>query len=234
MREISLNIWKGKEREPLRQFIHDHAGRADLFSLQEVEDPIYCELQQALPDYDSFRWVNQAHPGYCPAFFVRKSFSIEQIHTDFLVKGESGSGMSAVIKGPSGGVFVMCNIHGRSRPGDKLDIPERIEQSRGIVEHLDQFRDYPIIIAGDFNLMPQTRSIKMIEQAGFRNLIKDFGVTDTRGPINRRKYLGSEEGIQNFADYTFVSNKVRILGFDVPQVAVSDHLPMILDFDLRV
>ena len=145
----------------------------------------------------------------------------------------------------SGAPLTIASVHGISRPGTKRDTPERLEQSRRIVRFLEK-EPGAKILCGDFNLMPDTESIAMIERvaakagqagppsqelrrAGMRNLIKDFGVTDTRGSLGHEKWPDSP---QFFADYAFVSPEVKVKKFEVPQIPVSDHLPMILEFEL--
>ena len=46
----------------------------------------------------------------------------------------------------------------------------------------------PKIIGGDFNLNPDTESIKMFEEAGYKNLIKDFKIENTRNEISWREF----------------------------------------------
>lgn len=138
----------------------------------------------------------------------------------------------------SGAPFTVAHVHGMSRPGTKLDTEDRIEQSRRIVSFLAG-EPGPKILCGDFNLMPETESIAMIERgsppsqelrrASMRNLIRDFGITDTRGALSHAKWPDSH---QYFADYTFVSADVKVKSFEVPQVPVSDHLPMVLEFEV--
>ncbi len=120
------------------------------------------------------------------------------------------------------------NIHGKARPGHKLDTPIRINQSKKIIEMYQDDKN-PTIIGGDFNLLPDTKSIKMFEDAGYRNLIKQFGIKDTRGILNHNQFI--KEEIQYFADYIFVKNGIKVKNFEVPKLEISDHLPLILDFD---
>ena len=83
------------------------------------------------------------------------------------------------------------------------------------------------ILCGDFNLMPETESIKMLGEA-MRDLIKDYKITNTRNEISWKTYNNK----QYFADFTFVSKDINVLNFEVPYNEVSDHLPMILEFEL--
>jgi endonuclease/exonuclease/phosphatase family metal-dependent hydrolase len=67
----------------------------------------------------------------------------------------------------------------------------------------------------------------MIERSGIRNLVKEYGVESTRTKLYRRYETGSK-----FADYIFVSPEVKVNDFKVLPDEVSDHSPLMLDFDL--
>ena len=67
----------------------------------------------------------------------------------------------------------------------------------------------------------------MFEDADYRNLIKDHRISSTRNELAWDRFPGNK---QLFADYTFVSGDVEVRDFKVPNVPISDHLPMILDF----
>lgn len=56
-----------------------------------------------------------------------------------------------------------------------------------------------------------------------KNLIKDFGITSTRSSYYKKPV--------RFADYTFVSEGIKINDFKVLPDEVSDHLAMYLDFE---
>jgi endonuclease/exonuclease/phosphatase family metal-dependent hydrolase len=74
--------------------------------------------------------------------------------------------------------------------------------------------------------MPDTESIRMIEQTGMRNLIADFGIATTRSELSYAQYPPDDR--QHFADFAFVSPEARVVDFRVPRVNISDHLPLVL------
>ncbi len=121
--------------------------------------------------------------------------------------------------------FTVVNIHGTPFPGSKLDTALRLEHSNKIEEFLNSKPGAKIMV-GDFNLLPGTKSIKILE-GEMRNLIKEFSIQRTRSKLS--PFYGRED-FQKFADYTFVSNDVQVKSFEVPKVEISDHLPMILEF----
>lgn len=121
-----------------------------------------------------------------------------------------------------GRAYSVCNTHGIWQGGGKGDTPERLKQSKNMVEFLEKLRGKKIL-CGDLNLSPDTRSIKLIEDAGMRNLVREFGVTSTRSGFTPQK-----KG--RYADYIFVSKDVDVADFRVINEAVSDHLPLYLEF----
>jgi endonuclease/exonuclease/phosphatase family metal-dependent hydrolase len=114
----------------------------------------------------------------------------------------------------------IVNVHGLSA-WPKSDTPERIEQSRRIAG-LPARAPSARIICGDFNLLPDTESMRILEH-GMENLITKFSIASTRSSLHK---LSS-----SFSDYMLVSPTVEVLNFSVSNIEVSDHLPMIMDFN---
>ncbi|MBI1754883.1 hypothetical protein HYR65_01200 [Candidatus Azambacteria bacterium] len=172
-----------------------------------------------------------------PATFVRKHVPVSSAG-DVVTYGErNGARYDDWTGMPTNFIYVripfrgsrltVLNFYGTPFPGDKLDTPARLEQSQRIVDFVKKEKG-EVILCGDFNLMPQTKSIGMID-AVLRNLITASDIKTTRSTISR--YYGTSVQ-QNFADYTFVSHGITVGTLDVPPDCVaSDHLPMILTFD---
>jgi endonuclease/exonuclease/phosphatase family metal-dependent hydrolase len=112
------------------------------------------------------------------------------------------------------GKMTVINFHGLWNGQGKTDTPDRLLQSQKIVQFL-KTRNGHIIFCGDFNLLPTTESIHLIEQTGLRNLIKEYGVTSTRTSFYTKP--------DKFADYVFVSPGLTVKSFEVMQEEVSDH-----------
>ena len=119
----------------------------------------------------------------------------------------------------------VSNFHGIPFPGNKLDTDKRLTEVKRTKEIIFSKGESQILV-GDFNLLPETQSIKIFEE-DMRNLIKEFNIQITRSTLS--PFYGRPD-FQKFADYTFVSPDVRVKNFTVPDVEVSDHLPMILEF----
>lgn len=83
-----------------------------------------------------------------------------------------------------------------------------------------------LVICGDFNLFPDTESIEVLNEQ-FKNLCNEYSILSTRPETNELSDLS-----RNVVDYLFVNDKVKVNHFEVLQSEVSDHLPLVMDFDL--
>lgn len=127
----------------------------------------------------------------------------------------------ATISTPHGTRTVM-NFHGLWNGKGKEDNHDRLVQSDRIIELTKSFL-HPLVLAGDFNLLPDTESLKRLESSGLRNLIKEYGITSTRTSFYTKA--------QKFADYTLVSEGIDIKDFKILPDEVSDHSAMYLSFE---
>lgn len=118
----------------------------------------------------------------------------------------------------------ILNIHGiwtEDKQGDK-----RTEDQCLFVVKTALKKNIPTIITGDFNLLPTTPSIQIINKS-FRNLIEEFKVKTTRPDFDD----GLEKG-RNIVDYVFVTPDVKVKDFKVIDTTITDHLPLLLEFEL--
>jgi len=116
----------------------------------------------------------------------------------------------------------ILNFHGLWNGGGKGDSEDRLLQSDRIIQFMKTLSN-PYVMSGDFNLLPDTQSIKKLEDFGLRNLIKEHNITSTRTSL----YPKAEK----FADYTLTSKKIIIEDFKVLTDEVSDHSPLYLEFE---
>lgn len=123
----------------------------------------------------------------------------------------------------NGTPLTIVNFHGAWLKGlnkNKIDTEERIEQSKKIIEFTKSLPN-GFIIVGDFNILPDTKSMAILEQGGLRNLIREYGVTSTRTHFY--------EFPEKYADYIFVSPGINIKEFKVLPEVVSDHSALYLE-----
>lgn len=211
-------------------FITQHASSTAIFCFQEMFENSKRILKEVLPTYKKariFKYVSEKDY-FGQSTYINDILRFKTIETITEDKNTLGPGLYTELELGNKQSLHILNFHGMSRPVDKLDSETRLEQSQAIIEF---FRDIkgPKIIGGDFNLFPTTKSISMLEEAGYLNLIKKYHITNTRNEVVWKKYPDSK---QYYSDYVFVSPDVHVTNFEVPYNEISDHLPLILEVDI--
>ncbi len=246
MKLITLNIWGGKVFNPLMDFFKKHAYDTDIFCLQEVfNNPphIKSRIQQGAKEdvyNDISEILKEEFDGYFAptqdgeeslTMFTKKSLDIQGVNSEFVYRWKNamenndassyGINVQYVKFSKNKKNYMICNLHGHWTPDFKGDNPVRLEQSQNIKKLLDNFGGLKIL-CGDFNLAPNTKSMAILESSMI-NLIKEHKVTSTRSLFYTKEI--------KFADYIMVSSKIKVKKFEVIQDVVSDHLPLLLEFD---
>jgi endonuclease/exonuclease/phosphatase family metal-dependent hydrolase len=207
---------------------------------------IYEDIAKILKNYNSVfesvqdNWdsygVVDFEVGLGQATFIKNNFKIEKSEHLFIC-GQKNSADPKIETTVPGAMlcckikndketYNICNVHAIAFPGDKLDAPERLEQSRKINKVVEREKNKGVIVCGDFNLMPETESIKMIGK-NMQNLIEKYKIKNTRSRLS--PYFGKPDE-QKFADYAFVSPDIKIKEFKVLEDQISDHLPLYINF----
>lgn len=120
----------------------------------------------------------------------------------------------------------ILNLHGLySR--DKQDSDRTLKQCKYIIKAAKR-KKIPTIIAGDFNLLPNTKSIKIIDEK-FRNLIKEYNIASTVPDFDHDTEPTKGKFVM---DYIFVDDKIKVNNFGVIDTNISDHLPLNLNFEI--
>lgn len=248
MNLISLNTWGARAGlEELLAFFRQHQD-VDIFCLQEiwdggehvlntpaagremgkVETKLLTKIREALPNHVAY---------FRPSFFdfwgltifIKKTIPIlaEGEHFIYRERGyvskediaDHARNLQYVVIDTPRGPRTIINLHAAWQPGGKGDTDLRLLQSQAIINCTKQV-GHPTIIMGDFNLLPDSKSIALIESAGFHNLIREHGVTSTRTSLYTKPV--------RFADYTFVSPEIKVKEFKILPEEVSDHNAMYL------
>lgn len=253
MNIINLNTWGGVIKEPLIDFFEKHKD-TDVFCLQEVLSDAYDEeldgitnetgtmltpnlfqkILDVLPEHVEY-FTSVVGEYYGLACFVKKNISVLD-HGEVLIykspkfpDPENGDAdhdrkMQWLLLDDNGQHYLIMNVHGHWINGSKLDSPERLEQSKSILEFIREFRDEGEaekelikVLAGDLNLLPETESVKMLD-AMMTNLILQNGIESTRTVM----YDGKEK----ICDYVFVSKNAIVDTFEILPEEVSSHVAM--------
>ncbi len=118
--------------------------------------------------------------------------------------------------------LTVCNLHGIWGL-DGTDNEARLKMSDLIVDQVKEKEN--LILAGDFNLKPNTQTIANIEKI-LKNVFKDE--LDTTFNLNR-KDLKRFPGYANaVVDMIFTSQDLVEINHSCPKIDVSDHLPLVI------
>lgn len=246
MKLITLNIWGGKIFEPLMDFFKKHAEDTDIFCLQEVfnnppniksqmqtwdaKEDIYKDITEVLKGFDGQMAPRQdGQESLC--MFVKKDLSVQEIAEQFVYRWKNaaegdddstiGINVQYVKFSKNKKDFMVCNLHGHWTPDPKGDNPARLAQSQNIKKLLDGFKGAKIL-CGDFNVNPDTKSMKILETST-RNLVKEHNITNTRSRLYKKG--------NRLDDYILASPEIKVKKFEAIQDVVSDHLPLMLEFE---
>ncbi len=154
--------------------------------------------------------------------FYYNDYRFEYDATHFREKDWCRSIQNAVIN-VDGKLLQVINVHGVWNE-TKTDDERTLAQTEFILKVARQ--DIPCIILGDFNLLAHTQSIKNFHPK-FRNLIVENGITSTRPTFDDGLDVGDI-----VCDYIFVNNKIKVKHFEVLEDVISDHLALLMEFDL--
>ncbi len=253
MKLVSLNTWGGRaNKKDVLDFFKRYRN-VDIFCLQEVWNggqhlknlvtagvEVKNVMHEFVTDvgevlYDHVPYFKPHYEGfYGLAVFINKNINVLDEgevfvyrHKGYIPGPDEDKAHHArniqwlKVETPNGPKFVI-NFHGLWVRDGKGDNPERLIQSDKIIDFIRDLKE-PKILCGDFNLRPDTQSIKKFEEFGFKNLIRDYGIISTRTSLYTKP--------EKFADYAFVSGDVQINEFKVLPDEVSDHAALYLEFE---
>ena len=152
----------------------------------------------------------------CKDFFIYRD-GLELLHDDIQTIPRNIQYISFTIDNKT---YLVAHFHGIWYPKTKVDTDDRVKQAQKIKVFLSKRKEKKIL-CGDFNLLPSTKSMDILEK-GMTNLIKEYDIKTTR-----TKHYEREE---KHADYVLVSSDFTVQNFGAIDTVVSDHLPLLLEF----
>lgn len=246
---ICLNLFEGGLLwENIEQFLKKE--NADILCFQEVfrgsqhQPPNFNSiprLQKVLPKYDYF-FSPESH-AFWPAGGVDvgngifSRFPIKEKETIFLfgeyVKVDRPKNKNDFSKDPKnmqhavieidGKQLHVCNMHGIWGL-DGGDNPARLRMSEIMVQAIKGKE--PAVLMGDFNLKPNTQTIRNIEKI-MTNVFKDELTTSFN--MRHKTNPGYATAV---VDMFFASSTVKVLSKSCPEDDVSDHKPLVVSIEI--
>lgn len=217
---MTLNLWGGKIHDPLMAFLKRTANDTDVFCFQELSFPnLASEIGKILADFSVFTHPAPVKKKIGQGIFVKKHIPVTEHGGFSCFPHITTANFNYVV------VRNMCigNLHGLMEHHTKLDTPHRIEQSLQLEEFLVRRREDKILV-GDFNELPKTHSMMILEH-GMRDLDTEFGLSSTR----TKYYTGTHHN--HLSDYILVSPGIVVRKFEMLSDEVSDHAALMLDID---
>lgn len=213
MKLITLNTWGGRITKELFDFLDKKKATTDIFCFQEIYhrathvhveqggiDPnltLFDDIEKILTDYQSY-FRPQYLETYGLAAFVKNHIHVidegeyyVHHHKGFIpgeIVGNHARNVQSISIQHQGGDLHIFNFHGLWNGVGKADSKPRLEQSRKLIEYIKNFKGTKVL-CGDFNLLPDTESLKLVEDIPLRNLVEEYGVTSTRTSTIQRNIV---------------------------------------------
>lgn len=246
MKLITANIWGGRIVYKLPEFLQNESP--DIVWLQEVNDvpgdmggvfesldtlQQKCNFSEKFMAADlQFRYQNR-DATYGIAMLSRLPLANKDVvfvqgefyenYDDNEVDGDHPRNFQHAAIETSGKTIHIINFHGAFIHGSKEGNADTLRHVQTILDYTLPFRNEPIIIVGDFNLVPESESIRLLSEH-FRNLPVEYGITST--------YSSVLHSFNFICDYIFVNEQVNVHAVKVSEQVVSDHKPLVLDFSV--
>lgn len=207
---------------------------------------LFDEIRAALPGHDGFfcptargelfDGAARCWQEFGLATFVRNSLPVIGQAMDFVHGAFSPDGFGPhprsrnahcirLFDYEAGRSFSVAQIHGLRDIAGKDDTPARAAQAaafKALIERVWR-SDEPLVVCGDFNLLPDSATFETLGTLGLTDLITSRGHRDTRTSFYKK------EG--RFADYMLVTADVAVKHFEVVRTPeVSDHCPLLMEF----
>lgn len=245
MKVIQLNIWGGKLGLQIIDFLKTE--KPDIVCLQEVNDlpgrsgyKFFSTLDE-IRDKSGFKYsamsasyssrymerelmYGNAIVSNLPLEYSQTIFTRGEFKNHFDIEKDDGNIRNlqvARVKSP-GGELNILNHHGHHIKNSKLGDDETARQMRIIADEVAKLQG-PTVLCGDFNLSPESESIKIIDQ-------KLTNLSVKNGLKNTYNQFGTSSAV---CDYIFVNDQVEVTSFKMSNEIVSDHNALILEFELR-
>ncbi|MGE3872082.1 MAG: endonuclease/exonuclease/phosphatase family protein [Parvibaculaceae bacterium] len=235
----------------LQEVTHTAEARSDWLVYRDhgMELPqranLFAEVSQLLPAHQAFfcpaargeLWdgASRVTSEWGLATFVRRTYPVIGQVQDFIHGTFSATGWGEHPRARNAhgvrlydcaGAFAVTivHLHGLRELAGKGDSPHRVAQAVALVDLIGRLRRQGerLVVCGDFNVLPESSTLRLLAEIGLTELVTANGHRDTRTSYYRKP--------DRFADYMLVSPEVGLHRFDVVSAPeVSDHRALLLD-----
>ena len=235
LQEVVHSPESAKEWLTYRDGDHVLSQRANFF--RDVCAALHEHVAVFCPAAQGVLWDEQisVRSRWGLATFVHRDFPIIGQVQGFVHTGYSPDGFGnhprsrsahgvGVFDHARGRAVSITHMHGLRDLRGKMDTPERAAQVQrllGISQAVSEAEGLRVI-CGDFNVEPDSKTLRVLAEAGYDELVAGRGFRSTR-----TSYY-TEPG--KFADYMCVNDEASVTAFGViydPEV--SDHCPLLLE-----
>lgn len=242
MKLLQLNVWGGRLEKQLIQLIKKEnpdilclqgaidirGGKSAMFaSTEEMQEAIGAKHIFFSPVFTFKYMKRQADFGNCiiskhPIVSQHATFTGREYIPDFdwLEHDPNMRNFQHVSIKLGDTPLNVLNHHGHHIDAHKNGDEETMRQCRMIADYAEQLEG-PIILAGDFNLAPSSKSLGQIS-AVFKNLSAEYKLTTTRTALTSKIEV---------CDYVFVNDQIKVTEFKNLEDVASDHRALTLDFE---
>lgn len=242
MKLIQANIWGGRLDKQIMDFLE--AEQADIVCLQEAIDT-KGDGMMSVTVSDIKQKIGYTHLFFSPVFSfnlmekvagfgnaILAKFPISKQNTiftrleykedfDFDIDDYNIRNLQHAVVEMNGKKVNVLNHHGHHVRSHKDGDAETLRQCKIIAQYVEQL-DGPVILTGDFNLNPASESLEHINNI-LTNLSATHKLKTTRNQLTHKKEV---------CDYIFVSSDIKVTSFYASDELISDHMALVLDFDL--
>lgn len=243
MKIIQLNIWGGKLGQQIIDFLQ--AEQPDFVCMQEVND------LKGRAGYKFFATLDEIKSGggfgeafmsatyssrymereleYGNAILSRQPFtSAQTVFTrgeymrNFDIEADDGNirNLQVATVDVDGTPLHILNHHGHHVPDTKAGNDETLRQMRVIADVLDDLQG-PVILCGDFNLAPDSRSIVTLNER-----LSNLSIIH-----NLQRTYNQFSAVHEVCDYIFANDQIKVEHFEMSEALISDHKALILEFN---
>lgn len=245
MKLLQLNIWGGRLDKQILKLVSDQKpdilclqevidlkqGRAGLFvSADEIKDELNYQYKYMTPAF-SFNYTHRkASIGNCiiskyPITEEQTIFTGLEYVEDFDWLGDSSNIRNlqeVTLSLPENKKLKVLNHHGHHIHQHKNGDNETMRQCAIIAKQVKS-QAIPVILAGDFNLAPNSKSLNQINEV-LNNLCIENNLKTTRTNLTTKTEV---------CDYIFVSQDIQVNEFKALDYVASDHQALVLDFKVH-